>query len=186
MKLYGCSMYLDTDPNSCPTGRFLPIANTPFSGFASREYGAPFSDAVDSDLASVYRGIDHCFIVREAKGAMTRPVVRVTDPDSGRWLLVSSTEPAMQVYTGNYLNGVVGKNGTIYDARSGFCVESQIHPDAINHPREFPSIIVNPGELYRQETVWQFGGFFGGSTRLASNFAILTAALLIVQSLLAV
>jgi aldose 1-epimerase len=80
---------------------------------------------------------------------------KLRDPNSGRVLTVSTTEPGIQFYTGNFLFGQKGKGGKTYKQRSGICLESMGYPDAVNNPA-FPSIILRPGETYRQMCIYQF------------------------------
>ena len=83
---------------------------------------------------------------------------RLEDPVSGRVLEVSTTQPGVQLYTGNHLDGTItGKGGAVYRRHAGVCLETQGFPDAVNHP-EFPGVILRPGEIYRQETSYQFSG----------------------------
>ena len=82
---------------------------------------------------------------------------RVTEPETGRVLTVSTTQPGVQFYTGNFLDGTItGKGGHLYPRRSGFCLETQHFPDSPNQPA-FPTTILRPGETYRQRTVYAFG-----------------------------
>jgi aldose 1-epimerase len=86
-----------------------------------------------------------------------RPVVRVMDPKSGRSLEVATTEPGLQFYTANYLDGTLkGKGGEVYHRRTGFCLETQHYPDSPNKPN-FPSTIVRPGQEYSSQTTFTFG-----------------------------
>jgi aldose 1-epimerase len=89
-------------------------------------------------------------------GPGLQPAARAVDPKSGRTLDVSTTEPGVQFYTGNFLDGTVkGKGGTVYKQRSGFCFETQHFPDSPNKPA-FPSTILEPGALYHTRTVFRF------------------------------
>ena len=83
------------------------------------------------------------------------PVADVYEPGSGRVMQVLSTEPGVQLYTGNHLNGLKGKHGLVYDQHGGFCLETQHFPDSINQP-DFPSVVLRPGETYRQVTAHRF------------------------------
>ena len=101
-------------------------------------------------------GYDHNFVVRGRAGEL-RPAAKVFDPRSGRVLVVETTEPGLQFYSGNFLDGtLVGKAGAAYVQRSGLCLETQGFPDAPNHPG-FPSTELRPGEMYESVTTWRFG-----------------------------
>jgi aldose 1-epimerase len=83
-------------------------------------------------------------------------IARVTEPVTGRVLEVLTTEPGVQLYTGNYLNGAIkGKGGQVYGKRTGFCLEAQHFPDSPNHPA-FPSAALRPGEVYRNTIIYRF------------------------------
>ena len=82
---------------------------------------------------------------------------RVVEPKSGRTLEVQTTEPGVQFYTGNFLDGTIkGKGGAVYNRRNGLCLETQHYPDSPNQPA-FPSTILKPGQTYQSKTVWKFG-----------------------------
>jgi aldose 1-epimerase len=86
-----------------------------------------------------------------------RSVARVVEPGSGRTLEVSTTEPGLQLYTGNFLDAkLVGKNGRSYGRRSGFCLETQHYPDTPNQPN-FPTTLIRPGQDYESQTTFTFG-----------------------------
>jgi aldose 1-epimerase len=94
--------------------------------------------------------------VRGKAGAL-RPVASVYEPAGGRTLAVESTEPGVQFYSGNFLNGsATGPSGQPYVRRSGLCLETQGFPDAVNHAN-FPSMVLRPGEVYASTTLWRFG-----------------------------
>jgi aldose 1-epimerase len=111
-------------------------------------------------------GYDHNFVLVRpdagtsisADGALPAMVLaaRVTAPITGRVLEVETTEPGLQFYSGNFLDGtIVGKGGQTYEHRSGFCLETQHFPDSPNQP-DFPSTILRPGEQYRSRTIYRF------------------------------
>ena len=81
---------------------------------------------------------------------------RVIEPTSGRMMEIYTTQPAMQFYTGNFLDGTITAGGKTYKKHFGFCLETQHYPDSPNQP-EYPSTVLRPGETYRQTTVWKFG-----------------------------
>ena len=101
-------------------------------------------------------GYDHTYAL-DGSGAEIKLAARVRDPQSGRVLEVRTTEPGVQFYTGNFLDGsVVGKRGVAYPQHSGFCLEAQHLPDAVNQPN-FPSVILRPGQTYKQRTLFRLG-----------------------------
>ena len=100
-------------------------------------------------------GYDHCWVLSKEAGIMG-PVAELYDPGSGRLLTISSTEPGLQFYSGNFLNGdQVGKGGIPYHFRTGLCLECQNFPDAPNQP-DFPSSVLLPGKVYRKSTIYKF------------------------------
>jgi len=102
------------------------------------------------------RGYDHNWVLDRTNAGLTH-AARVVDPTSGRTLDVSTTEPGMQFYTGNFLDGsIVGKAGHVYGHRSGLVLETQHYPDSPNHPN-FPSTVLRPGSTFRSQTVFKFG-----------------------------
>src|SRR4029434_10196157 len=100
-------------------------------------------------------GYDHNFVLRESS-AQYRIAARIHEPKSGRVMEVSTTQPGMQFYSGNFLDGsIVGKGGVAYTRNSGCCFETQHFPDSPNH-REFPSTVLRPGEIYHHTTGFRF------------------------------
>lgn len=140
------------DTTLIPTGEIAPVAGTPFDFRCATPIGARIG-ASDEQLARG-RGYDHNYVMRRAPGELAR-AARVREPESGRTVEVWTTEPGLQFYSGNFLDGtIVGKNGTTYRHRWGFCLETQHFPDAPNQPA-FPSIVLRPGATYRTRTVWR-------------------------------
>ena len=136
-----------------PTGEILPVEGTPFDFNTAQTIGA----RIDADHQQIQYGggYDHNYVVNESEAGM-RQIAEVYEPSSGRVLIVSSTEPGVQFYTGNFLTGeVIGKEGTAYQKRSGFCLETQHYPDSPNQP-DFPSTVLRPGETYETTTVFSF------------------------------
>jgi aldose 1-epimerase len=110
-------------------------------------------DAQDEQIG-FGRGYDHNFVVRGTPGTL-RPAARVVDKKSGRVLEMFTTEPGVQLYTANFLDGrVAGKSGKPYVRRGAFCLEAQKYPDSPNQP-DFPSAVLRPGQTYRQTTVYR-------------------------------
>lgn len=143
-----------TDATNIPTGELRPVAGTPFDFRQPTAIGERIGMA-DEQL-TVGQGYDHNYIFKDSRdGDLEERVARVVDPKSGRVLEVSTTEPGIQLYTGNFLDGVEGKYGLHYVKRGAFCLEAQTFPDSPNQ-QNFPSPILRPGETYRQTTVYHF------------------------------
>jgi len=141
------------DAAAIPTGEIRSVAGTAFDFTKATVIGARIG--ADDEQLVFGRGYDHNWVVRGEAGTL-RPAARVYDPASGRVLTVETTEPAIQFYSGNYLDGaLVGKSGVAYVQRSGFCLETQGFPDAPNHVG-FPSTVLKPGETYKSVTTWSF------------------------------
>lgn len=133
-----------------PTGELKSVAGTPFDFLHPETIGARI-DANDEQL-KLAKGYDHNWVLRGQSGTL-HPAARVEDPASGRVLVVETTEPGVQFYTGNFLDGSFsGPNGK-YDFRTGLCLETQHYPDSPNHPK-FPSTELKPGQTYSSETTW--------------------------------
>ena len=146
--------YTPVDATLIPTGELAPVAGTPFDF----RKAAPIGSRIDqpNDQLKSGRGYDHNFVLNRS-GAGLQLAARVVEPKSGRTLEVSTTEPGVQIYTGNFLDGTVkGKGGAAYSHRGGLCLETQHFPDSPNKP-SFPSTILRPGQTLRSQTVWTFG-----------------------------
>jgi aldose 1-epimerase len=142
------------DNNLIPTGHLAPVKGTPFDFTRGQPIGLQINE--DHPQLTFGLGYDHNFVINRT-GHGLAVAAKVREPKSGRTMEVYTTEPGVQLYTGNFLNqDVVGKGGKTYDFRFGFCLETQHFPDAINHPH-FPSIVLHPGQTYRQTTVYKFG-----------------------------
>ncbi|MCG6922283.1 MAG: galactose mutarotase [Acidobacteria bacterium] len=142
------------DETLIPTGEIRPVAGTPLDFREPVAIGARIDDAFPQLQAG--GGYDNNYVVRGEPGEL-RLAARVFEPGSGRVLEVLTTQPGVQLYSGNFLDGtVVGKSGRPYGKRSGFCLETQHFPDSPNHP-EFPSVVLAPGERYSETTVYRFG-----------------------------
>lgn len=148
------SRFTAVDAIVTPTGEIRPVVGTPLDFRVETPIGVRIDDAYEQ-LAKA-GGYDHNFVVdRTAEGVA--PVARVVDPKSGRTLEVRSTEPGVQFYTANFLDGTqVGKSGVALERRHGFCLETQHFPDSPNIP-SFPSTILRPGATFRSETIFAFG-----------------------------
>jgi aldose 1-epimerase len=143
-----------SDAAAIPTGEIAGVEGTPFDFRKGTVIGSRIG--VENDQLTFGRGYDHNWVVRGTAGE-PRPAAKVYAPKSGRVLTVETTEPAIQFYSGNFLDGtLVGKSGVAYVQRSGFCLETQAFPDAPNH-KGFPSAEVKVGEEYSSVTTWGFG-----------------------------
>ena len=141
------SRYAEVDASLIPTGTLVPVAGTPFDFRTSKR--------LLQDFAQLKNGYDDTWLL-DADGADDVPLAAVvTESATGRALRIYSTQPAITMYTGNFLSGEQGKNGDVYNKHSGVCFETQHIPDSPNRP-EFPSVWVHPGEVYRHETQWRF------------------------------
>ena len=146
--------FTPVDSTLIPTGEIAPVAGTPFDFRAPAAIGARI--AQNEPQLRNGKGYDHNFVLNR-QGAGLVHAARVTEPTSGRTLDLSTTEPGIQFYSGNFLDGsITGKAGSVYGPRTGFCLETQHYPDSPNQPA-FPSTILRPGEEYRSRTVFTFG-----------------------------
>lgn len=146
--------YTPVDDTLIPTGELAPVAGTPFDFRTATGIGARIGQ--DHVQLTRGRGYDHNWVLtRQGDGVSL--AARVVEPASGRTLEIATTEPGLQFYSGNFLDGsVTGKNGRVYGHRAGFCLETQHFPDSPNKP-EFPSTTLRPGQTYRSRTVMTFG-----------------------------
>jgi aldose 1-epimerase len=142
------------DEQLIPTGELAAVAGGPFDFRTPTPIGA----RIESDDPQLRRagGYDHNFVLNRT-GAGLCHAAQLLEPISGRTLDVYTTEPGLQVYSGNFINGrVAGKAGRVYRPRSGVCLETQHFPDSPNQP-SFPSTVLRPNEQYRSQTVFAFG-----------------------------
>ena len=136
-----------------PTGVIAPVANTPFDFRAATPLGARIDEP--HEQLRIARGYDHTFVIDRADDTLTR-AAHVFEPLTGRTLDLWTTEPGVQLYSGNFLNGSTGRAGRRYDRRAGLCLETQHFPDSPNQPA-FPSTMLRPGAEYQSRTVIAFG-----------------------------
>jgi aldose 1-epimerase len=143
--------YTPVDDTLIPTGKIAPVAGTPLDFRKFHRIG----DRVDELNDKPGKGYDHNFVLNNRDGSL-KLAAKVRDPKSGRVLSVFTTEPGIQFYGGNFLDGVKGKGGKAYNYRSALCLETQHFPNSVNEPR-FPSIIVQPGKnhVYRHTCIYQ-------------------------------
>ena len=144
--------FTPTNAGSIPTGELRNVKSTPFDFTAPTMIGERIEQA-DEQL-KFGGGYDHNFVLNKY-GQTLMTAAKVYEPTSGRAMEVSTTEPAMQFYSGNFLTNVKGKNGKIYGKREGFCLEAQHYPDSPNQPR-FPTTVLKPNQKYTQTTIYKF------------------------------
>ncbi|MEO8562296.1 MAG: aldose epimerase family protein [bacterium] len=143
------------DATLIPTGKITPVAGTPFDFRSPVAIGARVG-ANDQQIKNG-NGYDHNLVLNRAAEGVLIHAAALSEPTSGRTLDIYTTEPGVQFYSGNFLDGkVVGKNGHAYAFRSGVALETQHYPDSPNRPT-FPSTILRPGQTYRSRTVFQVG-----------------------------
>ena len=149
--LFNARLYTPLNENTVPTGEVRFVEGTPFDFRSPHTLGERITQPpLESTL-----GYDHNFVLDGPPGKL-KLMARAHEPKSGRIMEVWTTEPGVQLYTANHLNGsLVGKGGIAYGKHAGFCLEAQHFPDAPNKPH-FPSIVLRPGETYRQTTVHKF------------------------------
>jgi aldose 1-epimerase len=147
------SKFTPVDKDLIPTGELRPVAGTPFDFNQPTAIGVRLSSEDEQMLFA--KGYDHNWVL-DRQGKDLELVASVYEPVSGRFMEVQTTEPGMQFYCGNFLDGTnKGKGGTVYRHRTGLCLETQHFPDSPNHPN-FPTTELKPGETYTQTTVYRF------------------------------
>jgi len=150
--LINASRFVPTDAGSIPTGKLRNVAGTPFDFRKLTAIGARINQ--DDEQLKFGNGYDHTWVI-ESRPAL-RLAARAFEPTSGRRMEVLTTEPGMQFYTGNFLDGTLtGKSGKIYQRRYGFCFETQHYPDSPNQP-SFPTTTLKKGATYRSTTIYRF------------------------------
>ncbi|MCE9534559.1 MAG: galactose mutarotase [Planctomycetes bacterium] len=145
------SKYTPTDETLIPTGNIDSVKGTPYDFMEPQVIGKRFGDLKGEPV-----GYDTNYVLRESKNKEPQLAAKVVEPTSGRVMEVYTTEPGIQFYTGNFLNGKdKGKGGVVYKQYAGFCLEAQHFPDSVNQ-KGFPSVILKPGETYTQMTIYSF------------------------------
>lgn len=153
LKIYS-NYFLENDAECIPTGTLLPVSGTPFNFKEFHKIG----ERIDSDDIQLKNGngYDHNFILEYPSTNELRLVAEAFSDDTDIHLQVYTTMPGLQFYSGNSLNESFNcKDGAVYGRRSGFCLETQFWPDAVNHP-DFPQPILLPGQIYRHSTINHF------------------------------
>jgi aldose 1-epimerase len=147
------SRFTPVDAGLIPTGELKPVAGTPFDFSKPTAVGARIEQ--NDEQLKLGKGYDHNFIL-DRSGAGLSLAARVEEPSTGRAMEVETTEPAVQFYTGNFLDGKLkGKGGHVYPQRSALCLETQHYPDSPNKP-SFPTTELKPGQTYKTTTVYRF------------------------------
>ena len=145
--------FTPVDSGLIPSGELRRVEGTPFDFRQARTIGSRIEDA-DEQLEFA-RGYDHNWVLNRSDESL-QLAARVCEPESGRSMEVLTTEPGMQFYTGNFLDGGhIGKGGAVYDHRSAFCMETQHFPDTPNQA-DFPSTALRPGVTYASTTIYRF------------------------------
>jgi len=145
--------FTPVDKGLIPTGELLPVKGTPMDFTRPTAIGARIGN--DFEQLKFGGGYDHNWVLNKGgRGMIT--AARLYEPTTGRAMEVRTTEPGIQFYSGNFLDGTItGKGGTVYKHRWGLCLETQHFPDSPNKP-DFPSTILRPGEEYQTTTIYRF------------------------------
>lgn len=144
--------YTPVDEHLVPTSEIASVTDTPMDFRRPTPIGERFDS--DDEQLRIAGGYDHNWVLDDPGGGV-RLAARVTHPGSGRVLEVLTSEPGLQFYSGNSLDGIRGKSGVTYRPHSGFCLETQHFPDSPNQPG-FPSTILRPGEVFESTTIYRF------------------------------
>jgi len=145
--------YTESDQDQIVTGKIVNVKGTPLDFITPCGIGERIDDTFDQ--LTYAGGYDQNYVLNNYNGSVRR-VGKVYHIQSGRLLEIATDQPGMQFYTGNYLNDTIkGKEDVCYKKRSGFCMETQHFPDSPNHP-DFPSVVLEPSEKYRQTTIYKF------------------------------
>lgn len=145
--------FTPVDDGLIPTGELRAVKGTPFDFLQPHKIGERIG--MEDEQLKRGKGYDHNWVLNKTDRSLTLAAT-VNEPVSGRVMEVWTTEPALQFYSGNFLDGKdIGRGGVAYQYRTGFCLEAQHYPDSPNHA-DFPNTILRPGETYRQRTVYKF------------------------------
>jgi aldose 1-epimerase len=148
--------YTPIDAGLIPTGELATVKGTPFDFREPTSIGSRIDEP--NEQLKLAGGYDHNFVLNAGENTDSPHVAAIVyDPQSGRTLTVSTTQPGVQFYTGNFLDGTLtGKSGSKYERHAGFCLETQHFPDSPSHP-DFPSTVLLPGHVFRSITRFAFG-----------------------------
>ena len=146
--------FIPIDENSIPTGEILKVEGPPFD-FRTP---TPVGERIDADSPQIKNGAgyDHCFVLNKREVGELSFAAKIVEPESGRTMEVYTTEPGVQFYSDNWADGYKGQFGATFGRRSALCFEAQHFPDSPNRAH-FPSVILRPGEVYKQKTIYKFG-----------------------------
>jgi len=148
--MIAASKFTPVDENLIPTGELKPVEGTPFDFTSPHIIGERIDD--DYDQLKLGRGYDHNFVLDNK----TEPDAMVYEPESGRLIEMTTDQPGVQFYCGNFLDGLEkGHGGMVYAYRGGLCLETQHYPDSPNQP-DFPSTVLEPGKPFESRTVYKF------------------------------
>jgi aldose 1-epimerase len=164
LKLHASS-YLESGGDLVPTGKLLSVIGTPFDFTAAKPVNRDFAAVCGGDTAALGKGYDHCFVVNGGSGdvpeagqaaePVLRPCAEIVEPVSGRGFRLSTSQPGVQFYSGNFLGGITGKAGSVYRKNAGFCLETQHFPDSPNQSG-FPQAVFGPGRPYHEQAIFAF------------------------------
>jgi len=139
--------YTEVDETSIPTGKLLPVCNTPFDFRTAKKIG--------QDILKLENGYDHNYVLNKKENELEL-AAKIEDPDSRRVMEVFTTEPGVQFYSANFLDGTLKRTpGLNFEKQFSFCLETQHYPDSPNNP-SFPDTILKPGDIYLQKTIYRF------------------------------
>ena len=146
--------YLPIDETSIPTGEILKVEGTPFDFRTPK----PVGQDIDADNEQIRHGAgyDHCYVLNKREPGELTFAAKIWEPKSGRTMEVYTTEPGLQFYSDNWADGYKGQHGATFPRRSALCFEAQHFPDSPNRPY-FPPVVLKPGQVYSQKTVYKFG-----------------------------
>jgi aldose 1-epimerase len=145
--------FTPVDATLIPTGELRPVENTPFDFRAPAAIGARISQ--DDEQIEFGGGYDHNWVINKKPGELAL-MARVTEPETGLVMEVWSTEPGLQFYSGNFLDGTItGKGGRVYQQHAAFCMEPQHYPDSPNKPA-FPTVELKPGQVFQNTIIYRF------------------------------
>lgn len=146
--------FTPVDANLIPTGELRPVKGTPLDFLTPQPIGARINN--DDEQLKLGKGYDHNWVLNKPAAGQLTHAATVSEPTSGRVMEVWTTEPGMQFYTGNFLDGTItGKGGWAYLQRNGFCMEPQHYPDSPNQPN-FPTTVLIPGQTYKSTIIYKF------------------------------
>lgn len=146
--------FIPVDPGLIPTGELVPVTGTPFDFSQLTKVGGHIND--DNAQIKIGGGYDHCWVLNKSDENALDWVIKVLGPVKGRVMEMATTEPGVQFYSGNFLDGTLtGKDDVTYPHRYAFCLETEHYPDSPNQP-QFPSSVLRPGEEYKSTTIFKF------------------------------